>query len=693
MKTLGGLINVTHAKFLVSFALRCALLLCAALVLMPSFAQSHPQSCLDAASSGNFPFRAVSEKLSVWQSPDKNINTPAQALRQLLDYGKSVPENFPSYGYSSETYWFHLCLKNSSSTDLQRFLQIDFSHLDMVAFHLALSDSSWDLDASPDTLAENLKFEAFQLGRKHFDTSSQKELNLNPIQSIHIPANRSVQVVIEVKSQDNIMLPMTLLDQNSLEYFQEWRERSLFLYLGCVGSVLAMALSMYLISKQRLFLYQSWVILLLNIVGFLALRGYGVLLNIPQFFLLERTFSLSAYLVGTCFFIFMVRESIFEATDQVKKDPFLKKFALAFALFSPFTWILPFAVGAVIGELGILSCGVVMSFKVVPILKTFRRDAILFYAGFTSLFAVLLYFILQDFGVIAGPYPGDQVMLVSFAFNGVMLTATLFVQLHSLLTKYRLATFDLQTLLSEQYIRMAFVAHEIRNPLAVALSWLDIMHKNPDLAPKGRLKMHRNLMQINSLVSDLQDAQKTESSKLDLEMEELDFISFLEECLQDHRTLAEEKGIQLRTSNFNLKVKVLADPLRMHQVINNILSNSIKFTQKGGKLEIHPVVLDSEILEIRISDNGRGMSQQFLKMATTRFSQENPHLEKGVRPGLGLGLFLSRKIMEAHGGSLLVESPGTGLGTLVRLRVPLVSSTHPHFAHKVIQQAHSTVLQ
>ena len=159
---------------------------------------------------------------------------------------------------------------------------------------------------------------------------------------------------------------MTLHSGNNLMYFQDMRERTLFLYLGSVLSILAMSIGVLIISRQIICLYQSLLILFLHLIGSLCRRGYGLLWAPFNFFKAECLWGLGASLAGSGFFILLVREYVYEEEDQISKDKYLLKLAQICFLFIPMTWILPYAFSAVIGEVIILVSGLYITLQIVP---------------------------------------------------------------------------------------------------------------------------------------------------------------------------------------------------------------------------------------------------------------------------------------------------------------------------------------
>jgi CheY-like chemotaxis protein len=145
--------------------------------------------------------------------------------------------------------------------------------------------------------------------------------------------------------------------------------------------------------------------------------------------------------------------------------------------------------------------------------------------------------------------------------------------------------------------------------------------------------------------------------------------STVQSAVADLRLAAESKGIDLRLAE-DEEIKLIGDGDRLQQVVWNLLSNGIKFTPEGGRVEVE-LKRVGERAELRVSDTGRGISPEFLPHVFDRFRQAT-RTDARSRAGLGLGLAIVRHIVEAHGGSVTVESAGVGMGATFVCKLPLV---------------------
>src|SRR3954452_5479972 len=219
---------------------------------------------------------------------------------------------------------------------------------------------------------------------------------------------------------------------------------------------------------------------------------------------------------------------------------------------------------------------------------------------------------------------------------------------------------------------IAMVSHELRNPLNAMLGWVTLLNsgKLDEEARRRALEViERNARAQAQLIDDLLDIARVASGNLRLDLHPVDLAQVVEKALDAMHPAAEAKSVAV-TADLERPLEMAAgDPDRLHQVVANLLSNAVKFTPGGGTVEIS---LKREGGEARITvrDSGDGISAAFLPHVFERFRQgeEGPGRRQG---GLGLGLAIARHIVEGHGGTIRVDSPGEGQGATFTVSLPL----------------------
>jgi len=215
---------------------------------------------------------------------------------------------------------------------------------------------------------------------------------------------------------------------------------------------------------------------------------------------------------------------------------------------------------------------------------------------------------------------------------------------------------------------LASVIHELQTPLAAAKAQAQLaLHQLSDRQEVGTARalriVSRNIDRLTRLVSDLLDMNRLENGKLELHPEEFDLASLLEEVRARMQVLGERHSIRLQAPE---RLPIVADRDRVDQVIANLLANAIRYSPEGGPIEIKAERM-SEAVQITVSDRGLGVPKEHQQLIFERFGRAHGH----SFAGLGLGLTISKSIVERHGGKIWVESTGKpGDGSTFHVELP-----------------------
>ncbi len=222
---------------------------------------------------------------------------------------------------------------------------------------------------------------------------------------------------------------------------------------------------------------------------------------------------------------------------------------------------------------------------------------------------------------------------------------------------------------------LATLSHELRTPLSAILGWVHVLRRTsekPDDMRKGLDVIERNSRMQSQLIEDLLDMNRIASGKVRLDIQPVQPISFIEAALETVMPAAHAKEIRVERMLDPSAGPVPGDPGRLQQVMANLLANAIKFTPKGGKVQVYLERVNSHV-EITVSDSGIGIKPDLLSHVFERFRQADGSMSRRFG-GLGLGLSIVKSLVELHGGSVSAQSAGEGLGAAfhVHLPVPLV---------------------
>jgi signal transduction histidine kinase/CheY-like chemotaxis protein len=224
---------------------------------------------------------------------------------------------------------------------------------------------------------------------------------------------------------------------------------------------------------------------------------------------------------------------------------------------------------------------------------------------------------------------------------------------------------------------LATLSHELRTPLNAVLGYTQML-RGGVIAPErlaGVLSIiERNAQLQEQLISDVLDVSRIVTGKLRLDIEPVDLKIVVEEALTTVAPAAAAKGVRTQVTLDSPGVPVAGDAARLQQVVWNVLSNAIKFTARGGRVQVRLQRVNSHV-EIVVSDTGEGIDPEMLPHVFQRFWQADSSFTR-VHGGLGLGLAISRHLVEAHGGAIEAISPGKGLGTTIRIALPVMILHH-----------------
>ncbi len=220
---------------------------------------------------------------------------------------------------------------------------------------------------------------------------------------------------------------------------------------------------------------------------------------------------------------------------------------------------------------------------------------------------------------------------------------------------------------------LATISHELRNPLNAILGWAHMLRlgKLTDVnAERAVETIYRNAKSQAQLVSDLLDVSRIISGKLRLDVRTVDLIYIINAAIDSIRPAADAKGIRIQAMLDPAAGPISGDADRLQQIVWNLLTNAVKFTPKGGRIQVKVQRINSHV-EIVVSDSGVGISKEFLPYVFDRFRQADASITR-THGGLGLGLSIVRQLVDLHGGSVGVQSEGEGKGTTFTITLPFV---------------------
>jgi PAS domain S-box-containing protein len=237
---------------------------------------------------------------------------------------------------------------------------------------------------------------------------------------------------------------------------------------------------------------------------------------------------------------------------------------------------------------------------------------------------------------------------------------------------------------------LATLSHELRTPLSAILGWTQVLlrgatPRGPDEQKRAIEVIDRNARAQVQLIDDLLDLSRIMTGKLRLDLHQVSFSSVVEAAVDSAKPAADAKGIRLKAIMGAGQDVVNADGGRLQQVVWNLLTNAIKFTPKGGQVQVLLQRVNSH-LELNVSDTGIGIPPNYLPRVFDRFSQKDTSTTRSFG-GLGLGLAICKQLVELHGGVITAASEGEGKGATFSVHLPL---SIVQLGEKGAQRSHPT---
>jgi signal transduction histidine kinase len=225
---------------------------------------------------------------------------------------------------------------------------------------------------------------------------------------------------------------------------------------------------------------------------------------------------------------------------------------------------------------------------------------------------------------------------------------------------------------------LATLSHELRTPLNAVLGWASMLSRG--LADGERTQaaiaaIERNARAQVKLIEDLLEVSRFLAGAPRLDLADVRLPALIDEAVEAVRLPASARGVRLRADTAGCEGPVRADPARLRQIVWNLLSNAIKFTPPGGEAVV-TARCEGEEAVITVHDTGEGIDPLFLPHVFERFTQADGSTTR-EHSGLGIGLWIVRRLVELHGGSAGAASAGRGLGATFIVRLPIAGPSQP----------------
>lgn len=227
--------------------------------------------------------------------------------------------------------------------------------------------------------------------------------------------------------------------------------------------------------------------------------------------------------------------------------------------------------------------------------------------------------------------------------------------------------------LKDEFVSVA--SHELRTPMTAIKSflWMALNKQGQNLNPDLKRyldKAYISTERLINLVNDMLNISRIEGGRIALKLEMVDIVVLTGEVIEELLPKATEKGVKLEIERANVP-NVLCDRDKIHEVLLNLMGNSLKFTPKDGKVSV-AFSKDAEVVTVAVSDTGRGITKEDMPKLFTKFGRlDNSYVAVAESGGTGLGLYISKSLVEIHKGKIWVESDGVDYGAKFSFTLPI----------------------
>lgn len=220
---------------------------------------------------------------------------------------------------------------------------------------------------------------------------------------------------------------------------------------------------------------------------------------------------------------------------------------------------------------------------------------------------------------------------------------------------------------------IAIASHELRTPLGVILGYASFLQDMEDgEVHELASKVVGSALQLRRIIEDLTNLGYMEQNASDLQRDTLPLANFLNEIVNDFRSLVDAQGHRLDYEPPSPDVIVALDRNRMGMAVTNVLNNALRFTPQSGRITIQTQLHGGREVWIRVTDSGIGLADDQLERIFERFYQVEDHMTR-TQGGMGIGLSIARAMVEAHGGRIFATSPGVNRGSTFTIVIPLAA--------------------
>ncbi|MCF6128736.1 ATP-binding protein [Flavobacterium sp. AS60] len=567
------------------------------------------------------------------------------------------------FGFTNHNYWLRFQLKNTTDEELIYFFETARPITDLAELYVIKSNNQ---------VTKYISGDAIPYSQRSFD-------HRKTIFKITLSPQEQQQFYLHIKSDGEMLsMPMVL---HSLQHLLEITSFEQFVF-GFFYGILIIAAILYLFfffaMRDKTFLYYSMYVVFIGLLQF-SIDGYFYEFVTPQ----SGWFSLHAVIIFACianFFLGRYAQVFLKIKEYNRfiNNAFYVLYGLDLLLFLSLFFI-PKALEysyPIANGLGLILLLLIITSVAIIYIRTKKLDRF-FATGIFFLICGFVVFILKNFSILPLSFWTENGSKLGTGMEVIFLSLSMANLIRNLKDeREELQTVALQKSEEMNELKSYFlsnISHELRTPLNAILNTAKTMandSKDEQIQNGSQIIKYSTYSLLNS-VNDILDFSKIEKDEIKLEISEFDLVKTVEHMANNFTSEAKDKGLEFTfIKGEDLPQMVKGDVARLSQILQNILSNALKFTKEGFvkfKLEAKKEKDNKVQITFTVSDTGVGISKEKINSIFDSFSQDSI-TNKRKFGGLGLGLYIVKHLVNLQNGKIKVDST-TGLGTVVTINL------------------------
>jgi signal transduction histidine kinase len=581
---------------------------------------------------------------------------------------KPSSQDVPGFGFTSAALWLRFRLSSELPVDQEEvLLEIRNAVLDRIEFYAPHAGEQPRLQYRRAVVGDKLPWDLREVNDRYY------------VFRLKRAAAAGEEFYLRVTNEGPLVVPAYLWRPETFAKHSRASQLGFGIFYGLIAALILYNLMLFLSVRDRLYLY--YVLYGSTLAGWLSANDGFVFEYLgPEGGWWPNNGLAISLSLSLMFGAQTARGFLETARSAPLFDPILVTFAAIgglLAVFAATTWLVPYQIILLsISVMAVLLTATVL-FVGVRALSAGYRSARFFLLAWAALLVSLVVFPLRNFGLLPHTFLVAHSVHIGLALDLVLLSFALGDRFNLMRREARLARTEARAMEIASKHKSDFLAnmsHELRTPLNAIIGFSEALMDRMfgDLNEKQleyQKDIHESGKHLLSLINDILDLSKIEAGRMELELSSFHLPTAISNAVTLIRERAQRHGIALAVDIDQRLGDFQADERKVKQILLNLLSNAVKFTPDGGRVDVS-AKLDTDKVEISVKDTGVGISPDDQASLFEEFKQFGKDRSRKAE-GTGLGLALTKRLVELHGGQILVDS-AVGHGSTFRVTLPVL---------------------